>query len=160
MCSLWATFSLYIQETWPLGKPCGIKMRCYMQRFGGQLGNNGEPHGNTLGTWWEQEKKKKYSFSSFPERKKLDLSWVHNEPCIGRMELLFRKLFVTDLAWANGMEQPQKRKKKKFPPPKPPPKKEKTGPLVNACWAFQWLHCNFSFQNCLPPFLAWTNSPS
>ncbi len=28
------------------------------------------------------------------------------------------------LAWANGMEQPQKRKKKKFPPPKAPPQKE------------------------------------
>jgi hypothetical protein len=64
------------------------------------------------------------------------------------------------LAWANAMEQPQKRKKKKFPPPNPPPQKgKKLGPSLMHS-SLHWLHCNFCFQNCLPPFLAWTNSPS
>jgi len=160
MCSLWVTFSIYIHESWPFGKPYGIKMRCYMQRFGGQLGNNGKPHGNTLGTWWEQEKKMNYSSSSsFPQKKKLDLSWVHARPLIGCMELLFRKLIFGHI-WPSLMawNSPKKEKRKNSLPP--PLKRKKIGPLVNACWASHWLHCNFSFQNCLPPFLAWTNSPS
>jgi hypothetical protein len=33
-----------LHESWTLGKPYGIKVRCYWERFGGTLW---EPHGNT-----------------------------------------------------------------------------------------------------------------
>ncbi len=124
-------FTLYTREL-TFGKPCGIKMRCYMQRFGGQLGNNGEPHGNTLGTWWKQEKKEKYSSSSsFPEKKKIgpvmSPCWAFH--CLHGtfiLKTLYHHIWPGLMAW----NSPKKERRKNSPLPTPPPKNEKK--LVNA----------------------------
>jgi hypothetical protein len=62
MCSLWPTFSVYIHESRTLGKPYGIKVRCYWGLFGEQLGNLDNPvltpweHiGNIMGTRKESQ---------------------------------------------------------------------------------------------------------
>jgi hypothetical protein len=53
-CALvWATFSVYIHESWTLGKPYGIKGRCYWEQFEEHLGNLGNLHGNMMKTHWE-----------------------------------------------------------------------------------------------------------
>jgi len=44
---LWLTFSLYIHESWTLGKLYGINLRCYWEHLG-------EPHGKILGTRQKQ----------------------------------------------------------------------------------------------------------
>jgi hypothetical protein len=61
------TFSVYIHESWTLGKPYGINLRCYWEHLG-------EPHGKTLGT--RQKQKKSLLAPSPPSPPK----WVWAEP--------------------------------------------------------------------------------
>ncbi len=73
MLSYGPPFSICIHESWNLGKPYGIKLRCYWESLGEQLWNLGNP----MGTWWEhiweQGKKTKItSPSPLPNRKKTE----------------------------------------------------------------------------------------
>jgi hypothetical protein len=60
--ALWPTFSFYIHESWTLGKPYGIKLRCHWEQL--------ENLGILMWTWWEhignekKEAKKSPSSSS------------------------------------------------------------------------------------------------
>jgi hypothetical protein len=51
------TFSVYIHESWTLGKPYGIKLRCYWERIREQLGNLGTSREHNVGIkarcYWE-----------------------------------------------------------------------------------------------------------
>jgi hypothetical protein len=76
--TLWPAFSVYVHESWtkPYStKPYGIELRCYW-------GHLWEPHGNMMGTHWEQGKKNPKISLPPPhlKRKKLDPSWLHAEP--------------------------------------------------------------------------------
>ncbi len=86
----------YQHESWTLSKPYGIKVRCYSERFREQLGNlfrtSWEHIGIMMGT---RTTSQNFLPPSFPKRKKLDFSLIHTKPFIGRIELLFPKLFVT-----------------------------------------------------------------
>jgi hypothetical protein len=103
----------------------------------GTCGTSWEQTGNKLGTYGNKRKKKKIPPLDFQKRK----NWTCHESMLSlslaAWNFYFKKSLSPYLAWANGMEQPQKRKKKKFPPsnplPPPPLKRKKTGPLNNAC---------------------------
>ncbi len=90
-------FLVYIQGSWTLGKPYGIKPRCYWEHLGERIW---DPDGNMLRTHWEQGKNtQKIPLSrpphTTPKRKKR----VHHE-CILSLpidctEFLFPKQVVT-----------------------------------------------------------------
>jgi hypothetical protein len=48
--NVWSTFLVYIHESWTLGKPYKINLRCYLGTSWGRTWEVGEPCGNTLGT--------------------------------------------------------------------------------------------------------------
>jgi hypothetical protein len=51
-------FSVYIHESWTLGKPYGIKLRCYWERLKEQIGGTPWEHvGDTMGTRKKYKKK-------------------------------------------------------------------------------------------------------
>jgi hypothetical protein len=57
-----STFSVYINESQALGKPYGLKVRCYWERFGEKLENLGNPlgpHESTIGNMMRTRKEKK-----------------------------------------------------------------------------------------------------
>jgi hypothetical protein len=73
-------FSLYIYESSTLGKPYGLKLRCYRECRWEQFGNLK----NLMGTWWKHVKNtlgtwktSKRTPSPPPKRKKQGPSWVH-----------------------------------------------------------------------------------
>jgi hypothetical protein len=80
------TFSVYIHESWTLGKPYGIKLRCYWECLREQLGNLR----NLEGTQWEhventleqRRKNKKITPHTWPhpQKEKQGPSRVHAEP--------------------------------------------------------------------------------
>jgi len=90
------TFSVYIHESWTLGKPYGIKLRCHWKLLREQIGNLG----NLKRTWWEhignkEEKQKKTPPAPPPKgRKRAHHEYILSLP-IGYMKFLFPKLFVT-----------------------------------------------------------------
>ncbi len=74
------TFSVYIHECSTLGKPYGIKLRCYWELLREQLGNLKE-------TWWEhiknkegKKRKKEKVPPPHPQKEKQGPSWMHAEP--------------------------------------------------------------------------------
>ncbi len=69
------TFSVYIRESWTLGKPYQIKLRCYWECITEQLGNLRNLKETMLGTHWEQGRPKKKD--STPKRKNQCPSWVY-----------------------------------------------------------------------------------
>jgi hypothetical protein len=78
----------------PLGKPIGIKPRCYWEHFGNLMRAPWEHDGNTLGTKGEKNKK-----PSSPLQK--ERNWTVRECMlslpIGCMKFLFPKLFVATI---------------------------------------------------------------
>jgi len=76
---LWLTFSVYIHESWTLGKPYGINLRCYWEHLG-------EPHGKTLGT---RQKQKKSLLAPSPPRPP---KWVCAEPSHRLHETVISKI--------------------------------------------------------------------
>jgi hypothetical protein len=86
--------------------------------------------GNLMGTHWEHDgnkRKKKNTPPPHPFQKRKN--WTCHESMLSLSLAAWNFYFENSLspyvAWANGMEQPQKRKKKKFPPPNPALKKKK-----------------------------------
>jgi len=108
ICSHWPTFSVYIHESWTLGKPYGIKLRCNCKRLKEQFENLRNP----LRTWWEHirnrgEKNKKITPPTHPTPPRKEKTWAHHEDMlsllIGCMKFLFfQKRWSSFLAWANG----------------------------------------------------------
>ncbi len=88
------TFSVYIHESWTLGKPYGIKLRCYWKWFREQLGSLG----NLKGTHWNKEEKTKNNspYLTPPPNGKIgpikSACWAF--PLVA-WNFLFSKLFVT-----------------------------------------------------------------
>jgi hypothetical protein len=79
--SSWHTFSVYIHESWTLGKPCGIKMRCYWECLHEQLRNLR----NLKGTWWEplgtnKKQHTKECISTFVFMAFKDVLWIYYFP--------------------------------------------------------------------------------
>ncbi len=71
---------------------CDIKVRCYCEQLGNLenlMGTDREDDGN------KGKKQKNLPPTFFPERKKLGPSWIHAEPFIACMKLLFPKVFAT-----------------------------------------------------------------
>jgi hypothetical protein len=91
------TFLVYIQGSWILGKPYGIKPRCYCEQLGKQIW---ELDGNMLRAHWEQGKNtKKQSPPPRPPPTPKRLKRVYHE-CMLNLRIvctkfLFPKLFVT-----------------------------------------------------------------
>jgi hypothetical protein len=98
-------------------------------------------HATFWGTTWEQwgtswehienmmetrEKRKIFLLLILSRKEK---NWTCHESMLSlslaAWNFCFENSLSPYLAWANGMEQPQKRKKKKFPLPTPPPQNEK-----------------------------------
>jgi hypothetical protein len=99
----WLTFSVYIHESWTLGKPYGIKLRCYWKLLREEIWNLG----NLKRTWWEhignKEGKQKKTPPTPPHpttppkgRNRAHHEYILSLP-IGYMKFLFPKLFVTIL---------------------------------------------------------------
>jgi hypothetical protein len=64
VATLLPTFSVYIHESWTLGKAYGIKLSCH---WGENLGEQLENLGILIGTWWEHiENERKKSKKSIP----------------------------------------------------------------------------------------------
>jgi hypothetical protein len=71
MLSYGPPFSVCIDESWTLGKPYGIKLRCYWESLGNNFGTWGTPweqDGNTFGN----KRKNKNNLPPPPNRKKLN----------------------------------------------------------------------------------------
>jgi hypothetical protein len=87
------TFSVYIHESWTLGKPYGIKLRCYWECLREQLGNLG----NTMRTCWEhigtRKQKQKITPRTWPhpQKEKQGPSWVHAQPSHWLQEISISK---------------------------------------------------------------------
>jgi hypothetical protein len=96
------TFLVYIHESWNLGKPYGIKLRCYWKSFKEQLGNLGNPKR----TCWEhienKEDKQKITPSTSPQKEKIRLitstCWAF--PLV-TWNFYFQNCLLSFLGWAN-----------------------------------------------------------
>ncbi len=88
-------FFVYIKGSWTVGKPCGIKPRCYWEHLGEWIS---EHFGNLMGTNWEQRRKPKTPCCP-PPRAQKEKHWIVHECMlsllIGCMKFLFPKLLVT-----------------------------------------------------------------
>ncbi len=84
---------VYIQRSWTLGKPNGIKPRCYWEHLGECI----LELVNLLGTYWEQGEKTKNSLP--PTLRQKEKNRAHRYCTlslpIGCMNFLFPNLFVT-----------------------------------------------------------------
>jgi len=109
---------------------------CYRERFRGQLWKYGNL-GNFMGTHKEHDGnkgKKKNISPPLPFQK--EKNWTCHESMLSlslaAWNFYFENSLSPYLAWANGMEQPQKRKNKKIPSSQPPPT---PGPSKEKNWA-------------------------
>jgi len=68
------TFLVYLHESWTVGKPYEIKLKCYWKRLKGITWELGEPQNNMMRTCWEhignKEEKQKITPPTLPRKEK------------------------------------------------------------------------------------------
>ncbi len=103
------TFSVYIHESWTLGKPHGIKLRCYWECITDQLGNLGNLKGtwwnhvrNTLGTRKIQKKKTPHPTLTPKKEKSMPIMSVCWDFPLAAWNFCFQNCLSLCFAWVNG----------------------------------------------------------